>query len=438
MDRRGHEGLFGQALSRLHRALDLAGIDDETYEILRRPRTVLEVAVPVRLDSGSLKVFTGYRVRHNDILGPTKGGIRFHPDVDLEEVKALALWMTCKCAVMDLPLGGGKGGVIVDPKKLSALELERLSRSYIDQIADFIGPNRDIPAPDVNTNATIMGWMMDEYFKITREIEPGVITGKPLSMGGSEGREEATGRGAYHCIKELERKQEWSPRKVTVAIQGFGNAGRSIAQLLHNDGYRVVAVSDSKGGVHADDGLDVPNLVRHKEETGDLAEHEREITRIDNEKLLTLDVDVLIPAALEAVIHEGNVEEIRARTVVEVANGPIASDVDGKVVEKGIRVVPDILANAGGVTVSYFEWVQNRSGLPWSREEVEERLADAMAREFRAVDDLAEQFGTDHRNAAYIHALRRLDAAVLARRPSPKRVEAIRCIPSVSGGNDPS
>jgi glutamate dehydrogenase (NADP+) len=399
---------------------DLIEVDPEVLERLRHPKSVMEVAIPIRRDDGSLKVFDGYRVRYDDTRGPTKGGIRFHPDVDVSEVKALAFWMTIKCAVVGLPFGGGKGGVICNPKELSRLELERVSRGFVQALHDVLGPETDIPAPDVYTNAMVMGWMTDEYSRIERRRCPGTFTGKPIELGGSLGRDDATGRGAYYCIKELERREGWDPNEVTVAIQGFGNAGQHVAALLHADGYRIVAVSDSQGGIYRAEGFDVPSLVRNKNDTRALRAVycEGSVCQlvdaevITNEALLELDVDILIPAALEGVITEDNAGRIRARTVIEVANGPITSDADRVLVAGGITIVPDILANAGGVTVSYFEWVQNRGGLAWSLAEVHERLEEIMRREFAAVHDLATTLGVDLRRAAYAHALTRLGAAI--------------------------
>ena len=412
--------VFTDALRRLDEVADLIEVDPEVLERLRHPKSVMEVAIPIRRDDGSLKVFDGYRVRYDDTRGPTKGGIRFHPDVDVSEVKALAFWMTIKCAVVGLPFGGGKGGVICNPKELSRLELERVSRGFVQALHDVLGPETDIPAPDVYTNAMVMGWMTDEYSRIERRRCPGTFTGKPIELGGSLGRDDATGRGAYYCIKELERREGWDPNEVTVAIQGFGNAGQHVAALLHADGYRIVAVSDSQGGIHRAEGFDVPSLVRNKNDTRALRAVycEGSVCQlvdaevITNEALLELDVDILIPAALEGVITEANADRIRARTVIEVANGPITSDADRVLVAGGITVVPDILANAGGVTVSYFEWVQNRGGLAWSLAEVHERLEEIMRREFAAVYDLATTLGVDLRRAAYAHALTRLGAAI--------------------------
>jgi glutamate dehydrogenase (NADP+) len=374
------------------------------------------------MDDGSLSIFEGYRVRHDDTRGPTKGGIRYHPGVSLDEVKALAFWMTCKCAVVGLPYGGAKGGVTVNPKELSHLELERLSRGFIREVADFIGPDTDIPAPDVYTNEMIMGWMQDEYSKIRRQHVPAVITGKPIALGGSLGRGDATGRGAFYCIREIERLRGWTPPDIRVAIQGFGNAGQAAASLLHEAGYRVVAVSDSRGGIYNPDGFDVPSLVQFKQASrqlkavychGCLCEMV-EADNITNEQLLELDVDLLVPAALEDQITAENAARVKAPVVVEVANGPVTSEADAVLAERDILIVPDILANAGGVTVSYFEWTQNRQGYYWSLEEVHRRLQEIMSREFRAVHERAEAIGCDMRTAAYVHALDRIGGAIAA------------------------
>ena len=432
------DNIFENALRRLDRAAHFATIDAEALDRLKHPKSVVHVSIPVRMDDGSLRIFEGYRVRHDDTRGPTKGGIRFHPQVHLGEVKALAFWMTCKCAVVGIPFGGGKGGVIVNPKELSRMELERLSRGFVQQLSDFIGPDTDIPAPDVYTNSMIMGWMMDEYSTIQRRRTPDVITGKPIPLGGSLGRDDATGRGAYYCIKELERISDWTPRNVRVAIQGFGNAGQHVARLLHADGYRSVAISDSKGGVYRKDGIDIPRAIElkntevsvsnvygnrsvcdcpecgcvdchcnsHDAGSGDV---------ITNEQLLELDVDVLIPAALENQLTGENASRITAPYIVEVANGPTTTEADDILKELGATVVPDILANAGGVTVSYFEWTQNRAGYYWSEEEVHERLQEIMAREFGAIHALSVDSEIDMRTAAYAHALNRLGEAIEAR-----------------------
>ncbi len=414
-------GIFEDAIKRLDKAFEYAEIDAEALEKLKHPKAILEVSIPVRMDDGSLNIYTGYRVRHDDTRGPTKGGIRYHPGVSLGEVKALAFWMTCKCAAVGIPFGGGKGGIIVNPKEMSALEIERMSRGFIDRIADFIGPETDIPAPDVYTNAMIMGWMMNQYSIIKRQHTPAVITGKPIPLGGSLGRDDATGRGAYYCIKELEKRREWNPGDITVAVQGFGNAGQHVARLLHADGYRIVAVSDSKGGMYREQGFDVPSLMQNKNESrvlravyckGALCELV-EADQITNEQLLELDVDILIPAALENVLTKSNAKKVKAKIIIEVANGPTSSEADEILTERDVLIVPDILANAGGVTVSYFEWVQNKAGYYWELEEVQERLHTIMSREFNAIYDMMVEKKIDSmRTAAYAHALTRLGAAV--------------------------
>lgn len=414
--------IFEGAIRILDKAFEHTNLNQETLELLKKPQATLLVSIPLRLDNGQLKVFEGYRVQHNSVRGPTKGGIRFHPQVSLSEVKALSFWMTFKCAVAGIPYGGAKGGIIVNPKELSNMELERLSRGFIDRIADFIGPDRDIPAPDVYTNSMIMGWMADQYSTIQRKSCPSVITGKPISLGGSLGRDDATGRGAYYCIKEMERHRGWKPSDVRVGIQGFGNAGQHVARLLHADGYRIVAVSDSKGGAYRKEGFDIPSLIRGKQESsrvqsiycdGAVCEQVNADT-ITNEALLELDMDILIPAALENVISEENASRIKAPMIVEVANGPVTPEGDAILAASGKMVIPDILANAGGVTVSYFEWVQNRAGFYWPLDEVHSKLQLIMAREFNNVYDIANEKKLPMRTAAYVHALGRIGEAIEA------------------------
>jgi len=414
--------LFEDALRRLDLAAPFAGVEPEILERLRYPKRTVQVSIPVRMDDGRLQVFTGYRVQHDDSRGPTKGGIRYHPQADLDEVKALAFWMTCKCAVMGIPYGGAKGGITVDPRQLSHMELERLSRGFVQQLADDIGPDTDIPAPDVYTNPTIMGWMMDEYSTIHRKHSPAMITGKPVALGGSLGRDDATGRGGYYCLKELERLRGWVPAETTVAIQGFGNAAQAIARLLHADGYRIVAVSDSSGGIYHAGGFDVPSLIQTKEQTrkvkavychGGLC-NEVAAEKITNEQLLQLDVDILIPAALEKQLNAENAPKVKAGIICELANGPTSSEADQILREKGVLLIPDILANAGGVTVSYFEWTQNKAGYYWTLSEVHERLAAIMSREFNHVYALADRHQIDMRTAAYAHALARIGEAIAA------------------------
>ncbi len=416
-------GLLADASTRLERALKYVSISDDASERLKHPKTSLIVSIPVRMDDGSLRIFQGYRVRYDDTRGPGKGGVRYHPNVTMDEVQSLAFWMTFKCALLNLPFGGAKGGITLNPKELSKQELERLSRGYIEAIADFIGPDIDILAPDVYTNEMIMGWMMDQYSIIQRKISPGVVTGKPQTMGGSQGRDTATGTGAYYVMQCILPKFELIPENTTIAVQGFGKAGAVVAELLAKAGYKVVAVSDSKGGIYTEKGLDILSIRNYKKEhrgitaiycedtVCDIGEHEN----ITNEQLLALDVDILIPAALENQITEENANNVQAKFIFEVANGPITSGADTILDQKGIYVFPDILVNAGGVTVSYFEWVQNRSGLYWTRTEVNERMKDKMMSEAEQVWSIAQQEVISMRTAAYIHALNRLGDALDAK-----------------------
>ena len=375
------------------------------------------------MDDGNLRTFAGYRVRYDDTRGPTKGGIRFHPKVNIDEVQSLAFWMTFKCAALGIPFGGAKGGVTVDPKALSLHELERLSRGYVDAIADFIGPDVDIPAPDVYTNELVMGWMTDQYSTITRELTPAVFTGKPLSMGGSLGRSTATADGANLVIEQLLPRIRESaglpekPEETTVAVQGFGNAGAAIAERLAEAGMKVVAISDSSTALHAPEGLDIGPIAEHKRDSGELEGEalEGEVSEIDGEELLVLEVDLLIPSALEGAIHADNVGDVKARAIFEVANGPVSPDADSELLERGVVIAPDILVNAGGVTVSYYEWVQNRAGLYWEADEVRDRLRGKMATETDAIWKIAEDLEVPLRVAAYVHALRRLGEASDAR-----------------------
>ncbi|NER22132.1 MAG: Glu/Leu/Phe/Val dehydrogenase [Symploca sp. SIO1C2] len=417
------DSLFIDASKRLQAALKYVSISEDASERLKHPKVSVSVSIPVRMDDGSLKIFQGYRVRYDDTRGPAKGGVRYHPNVSLDEVQSLAFWMTFKCAVLNLPFGGGKGGITLNPKTLSKFELERLSRGYIDAIADFIGPDVDILAPDVYTNSMIMGWMMDQYSIIRRQFSPAVVTGKPLTMGGSVGRDGATAHGAFFVIQCILRKLDLPPKETTVAIQGFGKVGAVLAELLAKVGYKVVAVSDSQGAIYAKKGLDIPSIRQYKASTQgmkavycqgtvcNIVEHKS----LSNEELLALDVDVLIPAALENQITEDNARDIKAKYIFEVANGPIASSADEVLSEKGIYVFPDILVNAGGVTVSYFEWVQNRSGLYWTLEQVTERLKQKMVEETEKIWSISQELGISMRTAAYIHALNRLEDALNAK-----------------------
>lgn len=415
--------LLSDAGQRLEQALKYTTISEDAIESLKFPQTSLTVSIPVRMDDGSLKVFQGYRVRYDDTRGPGKGGVRYHPNVTLDEVQSLAFWMTFKCAALSLPFGGAKGGITVNPKELSRMELERLSRGYIDAIADFIGPDVDILAPDVYTNAMVMGWMMDQYSIIKRQISPAVVTGKPISMGGSLGRESATAMGAFFVIQSMLPKFDRPPETTTVAIQGFGNAGAILAELLYKAGFKVVAVSDSQGGIYSRGGLDIPSIRHFKESSRriqamycvDTVCHTTAEEVLTNEDLLTLDVDVLVPAALENQITEANAANIRAKMIFEVANGPITSAADHILEANGIYVFPDILVNAGGVTVSYFEWVQNRSGLYWTLEEVDQHLKHRMVQEAENIWAIARDLSIPMRTAAYVHALCRLGDAISAK-----------------------
>ncbi|MBW4619803.1 MAG: Glu/Leu/Phe/Val dehydrogenase [Cyanosarcina radialis HA8281-LM2] len=415
--------LLADASKILAKAMKYVSISEDAIEYLKYPQASLAVSIPVRMDDGSLKIFPGYRVRYDDTRGPTKGGVRFHPNVTMDEVQSLAFWMTFKCAVLNLPFGGAKGGITLNPKTLSRMELERLSRGYVNAIADFIGPDIDIPAPDVYTNAMIMGWMMDQYSIIRRQICPAVVTGKPITMGGSLGREAATAMGAFFTIEDIMAKLDRKPAETTVAVQGFGNAGAIIAELLFKAGYKIVAVSDSQGGIYAPAGLDIPSIRQYKLSSKgikavycegsvcSIVEHEV----LTNQELLALDVDILVPAAIENQITAYNADDIKAKYIFEVANGPVSSDADTILEAKNIEVFPDILVNAGGVTVSYFEWVQNRSGLYWSLQEVNQRLRLKMVEETDRIWQIAQEHSIPMRTAAYVHALNRLGEAIDAK-----------------------
>lgn len=410
-----HHSFFTRSIARIKHAASYINIDKDALEKLKHPQACLQVSIPMRMDNGELKIFQGFRVHYENVRGPGKGGIRYHPSVNMEEVQALALLMTLKCAVAGLPFGGSKGGINVSAKELNPRELERLSRKYIELIADFIGPDRDIPAPDLYTTPRIISWMMDEYTTITRQYCPAVITGKPIALNGSEGRENATGRGTYYCIKELAKIKNWEPKNMTVAIQGFGNAAQSVAELLYHDGYNMVAISDSGGGIYQADGIDIIELIHQKKKLTSV--HDvycknsvcdfHDTSSISNDELLTLDVDILIPAAIEDQITVDNAPDIKADVIVEVANGPTTLDADDILTKKDILVVPDILANAGGVIVSYFEWTQNKSGYYWSLDKVHQQLHERISREFNCIYQLMNEHNTDMRTAAHIHALSR-------------------------------
>ncbi len=402
------------ALKQYDRAADKLNLGPAVREVLRHPKREMTVHFPVQLDDGSTRVFTGYRVWHNVTRGPAKGGIRFHPQTGIAEVRALAMWMTWKCACVKIPYGGAKGGVTCDPKSLSLRELERLTRRFTTELGDMIGPDSDIPAPDVNTNAQVMAWMMDTYSMHRGYSVPGVVTGKPVSIGGSEGRSEATGRGTVYTVQEAAKALDLEINGSRVAVQGFGNAGGGAARFMGELGAKVIAVSDSKGGVFDPEGLDLALVTRHKQETGSVVDAPR--TRpVSNEELLELDCDVLIPAALESVITERNAPRIQARIVAEAANGPTTPEADDLLRSRGIFVIPDVLCNAGGVTVSYFEWVQDREEFFWSIDEINARLRRVMVRAFEDVHRTSIEHDVDMRLAAYMLAVSRVAEATLTR-----------------------
>lgn len=409
------DSLLDHALVRLDEAAKHLNVDADVIEKLKFARETTKARLMIRMDDGSRKSFLAWRCRYDDTRGPTKGGIRFHPESTADEVEMLAFWMTFKCAVMNLPYGGGKGAVQVDPRKLSKAELERLSRAYIQAFARIIGPDRDIPAPDVYTNSMIMGWMADEYAQIVGQASPAVITGKPLALGGSLGRGDATARGGYYLVRHL-ADELGLKGSLRIAVQGFGNAGQHIARLLAADGHKIVAVSDSEGAVRAAGGLDLDRLFVAKDSgrsvvsTAGHAGHEL----LDGQALVGVDCDILVPSALENMIHIGNAQSVKAKIVLELANGPVTSEADAILEKMGVVVLPDILANAGGVTVSYFEWVQNRQGYYWPIEEIHDRLRTIMEREGRAIWDVAKGKDVSVRTAAYVHALGRLAEAIEA------------------------
>jgi len=399
------------ALQQLAIAAEMLNLDSGVHEILKHPKRTLTVAVPIKMDNDEVRVFTGYRVQHTDARGPYKGGIRYYPEVNLDEIKALAMWMTWKCAVADIPYGGAKGGVCCNPKEMSVGELERLTRRYTSMILQLIGPYSDVPAPDVYTDAQTMAWIMDTYSQIRGYLVPEVVTGKPLHLGGSEGREEATARGVTFCVKEACEELGIASKSATVAVQGFGKVGWNAAKLFHEDGCKIVAVSDSRGGIYSPKGINPVKVLEHKEKTGSVLGYNG-CENISNEELLELNCDILIPAAIENQITKENAGNVKARLVAEGANGPTTPD-GGKVLnEKGIFVIPDILANAGGVTVSYFEWVQNLHREHWTKEEVNRKLREKMIRAYRDVNAISKRYETDMRTAALILAVGRVADAL--------------------------
>ena len=408
------DNVWEMAQRQLDEVARLIGLNESIHGYLRVPKRVLEVSVPVRMDDGSFRMFAGYRVQHNMSRGPGKGGIRFHPDVTLDEVKALAMWMTWKCALVNIPFGGAKGGVICDPKHMSMQELENLTRRFTSEISIIIGPEKDIPAPDVYTTPQIMAWIMDTFSMQAGYSIPGVVTGKPISIGGSLGRDKATARGCLYVVDEAMHEIGREIREARVAIQGFGNAGMYAAQLMSQRGYHIVAVSDSQGGVADPHGLDVNRLMAYKLETGSVVGFSG-ARAIDNKEVLEYDCDVLVPAALEKVITVQNAPRIKARIVAEAANGPTMPDADAILFERGVMVLPDILANAGGVTVSYFEWVQDLQNNFWEEEEINERLKRKMVRAFRETHEQANRHKVSMRMGAYCVAVERVAEATKLR-----------------------
>ncbi|MCQ5376725.1 MAG: Glu/Leu/Phe/Val dehydrogenase [Candidatus Methanomethylicia archaeon] len=405
---------YDMAMAQLDKCAEIIKLDPNMHEILKYPKRVLCVYVPVMMDNGKVKVFKGFRSQHNDALGPFKGGVRFHPNVTMEEVMALSIWMTWKCAVASIPLGGGKGGIVCDPKSMSLGELERLSRGYFAAIRHIVGPQLDIPAPDVNSSPREMAWFLDEYNKYLGYNAPGVVTGKPVEIGGSEGRGEATGRGLSFVAREAAKKLGIEFKKASVVVQGFGNVGYYSAKFMEEFGCKIIGLSDSKGGIFNPAGLSVEKVMKYKQNTGGVQDFPG-ATNVTNEELLELKCDILIPAALENQITEKNANKIKARLVLEGANGPTTPKADNILYEMGIMVVPDILANAGGVSTSYFEWVQNLQNYYWPYEEVVQKLDKLMVKAFNNVYDAYTRYKVEMRMAAYICAVERVTKAMKLR-----------------------
>ncbi|MBU1165144.1 Glu/Leu/Phe/Val dehydrogenase [Patescibacteria group bacterium] len=416
---------FQNAQKQLKTAATILNLDSDVLEILKKPKRILQASIPVKMDDGSLKVFEGYRVQYNDARGPFKGGIRFHPQVNLAEVKALAFWMAVKCATVGIPMGGGKGGVIVKPQVLSTGELERLSRGYINAFVNFIGPKVDIPAPDVYTTPQIMAWMMDEYSKIKGKNTPGVITGKPLNVGGSLGRDTATAQGGFYVLDELVKKLKLNPKNTKVIIQGFGNAGSNMADIMFHAGYKIIGYSDSKTAILdiKGKGFDSHTIEKIKKKKGyvDICDcHKikcscKDHKHMTNEQLLQQKCDILVLAALENVVTQNNAGKLKTKIIVELANGPTTPEADVKLYKKGIHVLPDVLANAGGVTVSYFEWVQNLQNNYWTKKEVFTKLQKIMIESFNSVWELSQKHKVDLRTASFLLAVDRIADAIKQR-----------------------
>lgn len=416
---------FDNAMQQLHNVAQAIKISDDALEILRQPQRIHEVAIPVRMDNGRIKNFRGYRVQYNNARGPYKGGIRFHPHVDLDEIKALAFWMMIKCAVVDLPYGGAKGGVELNPKELSERELQELSREYVRALYLQIGPKIDIPAPDVYTNEQIMGWMMDQYSRLKGYTYLGAFTGKPVDIGGITARSTATARGGFYLLEKIVQDINKKPQDVRIAIQGFGNAGAIFAQIAHEAGYKIVGLSDSQGAIVAKNGMAIdPAVVMRRKQKKGLIDgmyckgtvcDEKNFSKATNEQLLTMPCDVLIPAAIENQITQKNAKKIKAKYVIELANGPTTPEADKILSERGITVIPDVLANAGGVTVSYFEWLQNMQNTVWTESETNRKLAEIMLGAYHAICVMKNKYDVDHRTAAFILAVERIEKAMQGR-----------------------
>ncbi|MFD1360582.1 Glu/Leu/Phe/Val family dehydrogenase [Lentibacillus salinarum] len=390
-------------------ALEKLGYPDEVFELMKDPMRMMTVRIPVRMDDGSIEIYTGYRAQHNDAVGPTKGGVRFHPGVTEKEVKALSIWMSLKAGIVDLPYGGGKGGIICDPRDMSFRELEGLSRGYVRAISQIVGPNKDIPAPDVFTNSQIMAWMMDEYSRIDEFNNPGFITGKPIVLGGSHGRESATAKGVTICINEAAKKQGIDVKGARVVVQGFGNAGSFLAKFLYDAGAKIVGISDAYGALHDPEGLDIDYLLDRRDSFGTVTKLFN--NTISNKELLELDCDILVPAAVQNQITEENAHNIKASIVVEAANGPTTLEGTKILSERGKLLVPDVLASSGGVTVSYFEWVQNNQGYYWTAEDIDEKLHEIMIKAFNNIYNTSETRRVDMRLAAYMVGVRKMAEA---------------------------
>lgn len=407
--------VFKNALAQLEAAASATKADPFIVEVLRRAKRTVQVSFPVVMDDGSTRIFEGYRVQHDDARGPFKGGIRFHPQADMDEVKALAFWMAIKCAAVDVPFGGGKGGVTVDPQAVSKAELERVTRGYVRAIAPVIGPDIDVPAPDVGTDGEVMGWIVDEYSKIVGKPSPAVVTGKPIPLGGSAGRESATGQGGLYILDAYVKDAGLRPEDIRVAVQGFGNVGYHFARLAHDRGYKVVAVSDSKGGIHALDGLDPVAVAAHKKATGGLRAFPG-TTDLSGDDMLAIECDVLVPAALENQLTATTAPGVKAKIILELANGPTTPEADTHFAANGVTVLPDVLANAGGVAVSYYEWEQNRRDEKWTEAEVAAKLLLLMTAAYGVVKAMAAEHGTTLRLATFGVAIRRIGEAMRAKR----------------------